>query len=101
MQNGLLTRLEIAYRLGISRERVRQLTLHPDFPRPVGHVGRAAAWQHDEIADWARRKGRRLAERLGLAEDGVRADPVPDDMRLVSDNRPAVGERRPAVRRPG
>lgn len=63
MQNGLLTRLEIADKLGISRERVRQLTLHPEFPRPSGRVGRAVAWQHDEIAEWARRKGRRLAER--------------------------------------
>ena len=60
MQDGLVTRREIARRLGISSERVRQLGMHREFPRPAGRVGRAIAWRQDDIADWARHKGRRL-----------------------------------------
>jgi predicted DNA-binding transcriptional regulator AlpA len=63
VQDGLLTRTEIARRLGISGERVRQLALKPDFPRPVGRVGQAVAWQQADIVDWARRKGRTFADR--------------------------------------
>ena len=55
--------MEIARRLGISAERVRQLALKPDFPRPVGQVGHAVAWHQTDIVEWARRKGRTLVER--------------------------------------
>ncbi|OFW71192.1 MAG: hypothetical protein A2Y55_05865 [Actinobacteria bacterium RBG_16_68_12] len=63
MQDRLITRTEIARGLGISGERVRQLASKPDFPRPVGRVGQALAWHHADIVDWARRKGRTLADR--------------------------------------
>ena len=56
----LVTRREIAQRLGISPERVRQLSLHRRFPRPAGTVGRARAWRRDEIAAWAEQTGRRF-----------------------------------------
>jgi len=63
VQDRLITRMEIARRLGISGERVRQLALKPDFPRPVGRVGQAVAWHQTDIVDWARRKGRTLVDR--------------------------------------
>jgi len=63
VEDRLITKMEIARRLGISEERVRQLALKSDFPRPAGRVGQAVAWYKTDIVDWARRKGRTLADR--------------------------------------
>jgi predicted DNA-binding transcriptional regulator AlpA len=56
----LVTRTELAQRLGITPERVRQLSLHRRFPSPAGTIGRARAWRRDEIATWAQQTGRRF-----------------------------------------
>ncbi len=60
VQNDLVTRTEIARRLGVSRARVYQLGQHREFPPAAGHLGRALAWRVQDIEDWARRRGRRL-----------------------------------------
>lgn len=75
---------EIARASGISRERVRQLASHSDFPEPVRYLGRSALWRWDEVADYFACRGRdpatlsaRMAELLG--------HPIPEPGRLHSD----------------
>jgi len=58
MTEKLVTRTEIAQCLGVSRERVRQLALHRDFPPPADAVGRVLVWRQTDVAAWAERKGR-------------------------------------------
>lgn len=48
----LVTGAEIGRRLGISRERVRQLTHHPDFPKPLGRLGSANVWTWQVVSEW-------------------------------------------------
>ena len=45
----LLTGEQVANRLGISRERVRQLAGRPDFPPPLGRIGKAIVWSEDDV----------------------------------------------------
>ena len=51
--DGLVTGAEAARRLGISRERLRQLATREDFPAPLGVLGRATVWRASDIAEWA------------------------------------------------
>jgi predicted DNA-binding transcriptional regulator AlpA len=50
----LVIAADIAARLGISRARVSVLATRPDFPRPLGHLGRSAVWRWASIERWAR-----------------------------------------------
>jgi prophage regulatory protein len=54
----LVTGAEIARRLGISRERVRQLAQRPDFPAPIGRLGQANIWGWTAVDEWRRANGR-------------------------------------------
>jgi prophage regulatory protein len=54
----LLTGEQVATRLGISRERVRQLSGRPDFPPPLGRIGKAVVWSETDVEAYA--KGTRL-----------------------------------------
>lgn len=56
----LVTGAEAARRLGISRERLRQLAGGDDFPTPVGKVGVAIVWRWPDLTRWAKREGRTL-----------------------------------------
>jgi prophage regulatory protein len=49
---------DIAARLGISRARVSVLIHRPDFPHPVGRLGRSDVWRWSSIERWARHTGR-------------------------------------------
>jgi hypothetical protein len=49
----LLTGEQVATRLGISRERVRQLAGRPDFPPPLGRIGKAIVWSEDDVDAYA------------------------------------------------
>ena len=49
----LLTGEQVADRLGISRQRVQQLTGRGDFPHPVGRVGRAVVWRDADVDAYA------------------------------------------------
>jgi hypothetical protein len=69
-----VTGTEIASRLGVSRERVRQLEERPDYPLPVGVVGRSKLWRWAEVEGWARDTGR-LPLRSGV-EQRIRALPT-------------------------
>jgi predicted DNA-binding transcriptional regulator AlpA len=50
----LLTGEQVAARLGISRQRVQQLTSRPDFPPPVGRIGKAVVYNMNDVDDYAR-----------------------------------------------
>ncbi|HET7566779.1 MAG TPA: helix-turn-helix domain-containing protein [Gaiellaceae bacterium] len=50
----LLTGEQVAGRIGLSRERVRQLTGRHDFPPAVGRIGRATVWRADDVDDYVR-----------------------------------------------
>lgn len=43
---------EIAQMLGVSRQRVDQLSRREDFPRPVAELHRARIWLKAEVEDW-------------------------------------------------
>lgn len=58
--DALVTGAEAARRLGVSRERVRQLAQRPDFPRPLGKLGRATVWRWAEIEQWQAARAARL-----------------------------------------
>lgn len=49
---------EVAARLGITAERVRQLAKVGDMPEPVGRLGRQLVWQWRDVESWARHEGR-------------------------------------------
>jgi hypothetical protein len=59
----LVIAADIAERLRISRARVSILVTRPDFPRPVGRLGRSQVWRWTRVERWARETGR-----LELAE---------------------------------
>lgn len=75
MEPELVSGAEIGRRLGVSRERVRQLTRREDFPRPLGQVGSAFVWRWDDIDAWRRRH--RLQPALSISSGGVRFLTVP------------------------
>lgn len=50
--DDLVTGAEVGRRLGISRERVRQLAERDDFPASLGLLGRARVWRWADIERW-------------------------------------------------
>jgi prophage regulatory protein len=59
----LVTGAEVARRLKLSRERVRQLAQRPDFPEPLGRVGQAVVWRWPDVDEWARQREAAKLER--------------------------------------
>ncbi|WDZ83047.1 helix-turn-helix transcriptional regulator [Micromonospora cathayae] len=45
---------ELQRRLGVSRQRVRQLVARPEFPKPYDVLGMGAVWRIDEVEAWIR-----------------------------------------------
>ena len=71
---GLHGAASVADKLGVSRERVRQLAQHESFPTPLTiriNGGQQPLWLGDEIDLWARRRKERLKKR---AQRGTRPD---------------------------
>jgi predicted DNA-binding transcriptional regulator AlpA len=59
----LLGVTEVAQLLGISRQRVQQLTeSDPDFPEPAATLARGRVWSRAAIEKWARETGRTIVE---------------------------------------
>jgi predicted DNA-binding transcriptional regulator AlpA len=56
---------EIGRRLGVSREAVRLWRQRPGFPEPVGKVGRAIAWNWEEVRRWAEERPKQATDRWG------------------------------------
>ncbi|MHA3700715.1 helix-turn-helix transcriptional regulator [Jatrophihabitans sp. YIM 134969] len=49
---------EIAAMLGVSRQRVTQLTAKPDFPAPLTTLSVGKIWSYDDVRSWAEATGR-------------------------------------------
>lgn len=54
----LVSRMEIAELLGVTRQRVHQLIAKPDFPAPVATLSVGMIWRREDVEEWARRTGR-------------------------------------------
>ncbi len=54
----LVSRVEIADMLGVSKQRVHQLLAREDFPAPLADLGIGKVWERTAIEEWARRTGR-------------------------------------------
>jgi predicted DNA-binding transcriptional regulator AlpA len=55
---------EVAARLGLTRERIRQLAAaRGRFPPPIGNIRETKVWRWGDIADWIAAGGRRPAGR--------------------------------------
>ncbi|MDT3441312.1 helix-turn-helix domain-containing protein [Pseudofrankia sp. BMG5.37] len=52
----LWTSKDIAARLDVSSERVRQLSHRDDFPPPVGEVGHIRVWSEEDVEQWISEK---------------------------------------------
>ncbi len=46
--------------LGVSRSRVWQMSLRPDFPAPVASLIMGSIWALDDVKAWADKRGRTL-----------------------------------------
>lgn len=64
----LVTAADIGRRLGVSGQRVHQLTQQKRFPEPVGRVATSAVWRWSDIERWSRQraKERWIAEAVAL-----------------------------------
>ncbi len=59
MNHHLVGVTEIAAMLGVSRQRVHQLTKEdPDFPRPAAVLSAGGVWERKAVEEWAERTGR-------------------------------------------
>ena len=58
MESELVGAAEIAALLGVSRQRVDQLSRHEDFPEPVAELASGRIWTRQSIEEWARGSGR-------------------------------------------
>ena len=54
----LMGSAEIGRMLGVSRQRVQQLTAHDDFPRPEVVLDMGKVWKRAAVEKWARAHGR-------------------------------------------
>ena len=54
----MLAAAEIAQLLGLSRQRVTQLSAKPDFPAPIATLSVGKIWAYPDIKAWAVRTGR-------------------------------------------
>ena len=53
---------EIAALLGVTPQRVHQLSKKPDFPQPVAVLAAGMIWRREDVEEWARHTGRLPAE---------------------------------------
>jgi hypothetical protein len=98
MGDELVTGAEIGRRLGISRERVRQLTARSDFPESLGRIGPANVWRWQQVIDWD--ASHRRQPMLEVESDGIRFRTVPERPGFI-DVEEGDGRRRGAVAWPG
>lgn len=54
----LVSRVEIAEMLGMSKQRLHQIMKEGGFPEPVEELGIGRIWDRDVIKRWARETGR-------------------------------------------
>jgi prophage regulatory protein len=56
--DSLVSTVEIAELLGLTRQRVDQLSRTPAFPEPVASLAIGRVWDRDEVVAWATSSGR-------------------------------------------
>jgi predicted DNA-binding transcriptional regulator AlpA len=56
----LLGNAELGRLLGVSRQRVSQLTTRPDFPAPRAVLSMGSIWALPDVQAWAEKVGREL-----------------------------------------
>lgn len=54
---------EVAEILGVSRQRVTQLTSRDDFPTPAAVLAMGKVWLRDDVQQWADERDERLGRR--------------------------------------
>jgi predicted DNA-binding transcriptional regulator AlpA len=47
-------------RLGVSRQRVPQLTEDPSFPKPAAELATRRVWETADVEKWAKATGREI-----------------------------------------
>lgn len=65
----LVTGGEIGKRLAMSRARVHQLAVRPDFPKPLGRVGQSKVWRWSDVRAWLHVAGRPPVVEIYAATD--------------------------------
>lgn len=60
MPPDLVGAAEIMTLLGVSRQRVDQLTRRPDFPEPIADLSAGRIWSRDAVVKWAQVTGREI-----------------------------------------
>jgi hypothetical protein len=63
----IVTDAQVARRLGVPRERVRELACLPGFPRSVGNIDAVPLWQWRDVQRWARTSAAGTGIELQLA----------------------------------
>lgn len=58
MAPDLVGTAEIADMLGVTNQRVHQLSETDDFPEPVAVLAAGRIWKRADVEAWARREGR-------------------------------------------
>lgn len=53
---------EITARLGVSRQRARQIIDRPDFPKPYDRLGMGSVWLKADVEAWIREHRPHLGE---------------------------------------
>lgn len=53
---------ELQDRLGVSRQRVRQLVERPDFPKPYDRLRMGTVWRIEDVEAWIREHRPALGE---------------------------------------
>lgn len=53
---------EIGEMLGVTRQRVHQLTQRGDFPAPVAHLAMGKIWERSAIEQWLESSGRVITD---------------------------------------
>jgi prophage regulatory protein len=62
VMHHLMGTAEIALRLGVTRQRVQQLVVRPDFPKPDHELIMGNVWKSGDIEAWIREHRPDLAE---------------------------------------
>lgn len=52
---------ELQQALGVSRQRINQITTHPDFPAPLAVLRMGKVWDLADVETWADARGRELS----------------------------------------
>ena len=58
----ILSTVEIAELLGLSRQRVDKLSRSPGFPRAAADLAIGRVWRKADIVEWAKDTGRELTD---------------------------------------